>query len=134
MAIGLGAGAAELPEIPLLDRPIQIEIDAVKQLFDAGAALIIDARDREEYLEGHITGALNLIFDEVTAEPERMENLDPGARPIVVYCSGGTCEVSLDLAWELIAAGQSRVVVYVGGFDEWAAAGYPVTRGESAGA
>jgi len=133
MAIGLGGGDEELPTIPELDRPIQIELEAVKRLFDAGAAIIIDAREPDEYAAGHITGAVNLAFDEVTSAPERMERLEAAGRALVVYCSGGTCEVSLDLAWELLAAGQTRVVVYVGGFSEWAEAGYPVTAGEVTG-
>jgi 3-mercaptopyruvate sulfurtransferase SseA len=72
-------------------------------------------------------------FDEITAEPERMEQLDAGGRPIVVYCGGGTCEVSLSLAWELIAAGQSRVVVFMGGYAEWAEAGLQVVSGAPSG-
>jgi len=133
MAVGLGADVGELPEIPELDRPVEIHLEAVKQLFDAGAAVIIDAREREEFDAGHIAGALSMPFDEVTAEPERMENLSTGGKPIVAYCGGGTCEVSLGLAWELIAAGKTRVVVYVGGFSEWSEAGYPVEDGPSSG-
>lgn len=119
-------GYDELPEIPVLDRPVQIQLDAVKRLFDAGAALFVDARDFEDYAGGHIAGALNIPYDLATVEPERLQGLDSGGRPIVAYCGGGTCEVSLGLAEELIDAGQTRVVVYVGGYDEWAGAGYPV--------
>jgi rhodanese-related sulfurtransferase len=133
MAVGLGGGGVELPEIPELDRPVEIQLEAVKQLFDAGAAVFIDAREREEFADGHIAGALSMPFDEVTAEPERMENLMTGGRPIVAYCGGGLCEDSLGLAWELLAAGQTRVVVYVGGFSEWAEAGHPVDDGPASG-
>jgi rhodanese-related sulfurtransferase len=133
MAVGLGGGLADLPEVPELDRPVQIRMDAVKRLFDAGAVLIVDAREPDEYAAGHIAGALSMPFDEATAEPERLEGLDTGGRPIVTYCGGGTCEVSLGLAWELIAAGQTRVVVYVGGYGEWAEAGHPVEQGPRSG-
>lgn len=133
MAVGLGSAAADLPEIPELDRPVQIGLEAVKQLFDAGAAVFIDARGREEFDAGHIRGALSMPFDEVTAEPERMENLMTGGMPIVAYCGGGLCEDSLGLAWELLAAGQTRVVVYVGGFAEWMERGYPVADGPPSG-
>jgi rhodanese-related sulfurtransferase len=126
MAIPPGGGvAAGLPEIPALDRPIEIQLAAVKQLVDAGAALVVDAREPDEYAEGHIPGAVNLPFDEATSEPERLEGLPSGGRPIVVYCGGGSCELSLSLAWELIFAGHTRVTVYMGGFPEWVAAGYP---------
>ena len=126
MAIG---GGSDLPQIPDLERPIQIQLGAVKQLFDAGALLLIDAREREEYAEGHIPGSLSMPYDEVSSEPERLENLDAGGKAIAVYCGGGACELSLTLAWDLIAAGQKKVVVYMGGYPEWTAAGYPVEQG-----
>ena len=126
MAVG---GASDLPQIPDLERPIQIQIAAVKQLFDAGAVLLIDAREPEEYTRGHIPGALSMPYDEVSSEPERLENLAAGGKAIAVYCGGGACELSLTLAWDLISAGQKKVVVYMGGYPEWVAAGYPIEQG-----
>ena len=129
MAVGSAGGASDLPQIPELDRPIQIQLDAVKQLFDAGALVLVDAREPDEYAAGHIPGALSMPFDEATSEPERLEQLDSGGRAIVTYCGGGTCELSLSLAWELIYAGKTKVTVYMGGFPEWVEAGYPVDSG-----
>ena len=126
MAVG---GGNDLPQIPDLDRPIQIQLAAVKQLFDAGAVVLIDAREPEEYAEGHIPGALSMPYDEVSSEPERLESLAAGGNAIAVYCGGGACELSLNLAWDLISAGQKKVVVYMGGYPEWAAAGYPIEQG-----
>ena len=132
--MAVGGGAAALPEIPDLDRPVQIRLEAVKRLFDAGAALFVDAREPAEYASACIPGAVSLPYDEVTSEPERLAALDPGGRAIVVYCGGGACELSLELAWELIHNGQRRVAVYMGGFPEWMEAGYPVAPGLPAGA
>ena len=130
MAIPGGATqAAGLPQVPELDRPIEIQLDAVRQLVEAGAVVVVDAREPEEFAAGHIAGAISMPFDEVTSEPERMEELDTGGRPIVVYCGGGTCELSLSLAWELIYAGQKRVTVYMGGYPEWVAAGGAIGKG-----
>jgi rhodanese-related sulfurtransferase len=121
-----------VPEIPDLDRPVFVQISAVKRLFDADAALIIDAREPEEYAEGHIAGSVNLPFDDVITDPARLETLETGGRPIVVYCGGGTCEVSQQLGWELLRVGHRRVVVFQGGYPEWVAEGYPVSTGEGA--
>jgi rhodanese-related sulfurtransferase len=118
-----------LPQIPDLGRPVKIDLGAVKQLLDAGAALVIDAREPGEFAAGRIPGAISMPYDEVSSEPERLENLESGGKPIIVYCGGGRCELSLSLAWDLIHAGQSKVVVYEGGFPEWEAAGHPVERG-----
>src|SRR5262249_34311479 len=118
-----------LPEIPALDRPVKIDLDAAKRLVDAGAAVFTDARDAEEYAAGHIPGARSLPYDQGAADPARLESLDTGGKPIAGYCGGGSCELSLNLAYDLVAAGQSRVAVFMGGFTEWSAAGYPVSRG-----
>jgi len=119
-----------LPEIPDYGRPVQINIEAVKQLYDASAVVLVDAREAWEYDEGHIPGSISLPYEEAITDPVRLEALDTGGRPIVTYCGGGSCEVSLSLAQELIYAGHPRIAVYMGGFPEWITAGYPVEAGE----
>lgn len=132
MAIPPSAPGSGLPEIPELDRPVQIELPALKQLFDAGALVIVDARESGEYAAGHIPGAVNLPFDEAITDPTRLEALRAG-KPIVTYCGGGSCEQSLNLADELVQIGHRKVLVYMGGFPQWEAAGYPVQQGSDAG-
>jgi len=121
-----GTSPSRLPEIPALGRPVQIEIGALKQYVDAAAALVIDAREPGEYEAGHVPGAINLPYDEAVTDPARLESLDPGSRPIIVYCGGGTCELSLNMAYELNMAGHDKVAVYMGGFPEWESFGYAV--------
>lgn len=127
-----GAGAA-LPEIPAVGRPVRIELGALRAYFDAGAALIIDARDPQDYAEGHIRGAINLPYDEVISNPSLIETLQTGGLPIVTYCGGEGCEVSLGVAEELCVAGHRQVAVYVGGYPEWVGAGNPVERAAERG-
>jgi rhodanese-related sulfurtransferase len=127
-----GAAQAEpaLPAIPEMDRPMSMELATVKQFYDAGAAFLIDARETEEFVEGHIPGAVNLPYEEIQSDPGRLLTLDPGDKPIIAYCGGGACEVSITVADALIEAGYRRVLIYTGGFPEWERAGYPVARGE----
>ncbi len=119
-----------LPSIPDLGRPVQMQLPMVRRFHEAGGAVIVDVRDREEYRAGHIAGALSLPYDEAITDPERLERLDAGGKPIIVYCGGGTCETSMNMAFALIEAGKSRVLVYMGGFPEWQASGLPVERGD----
>ncbi len=129
LAVPAGAPESEgLPEIPDAGRPVQIEIGALKKYFDAKAAVIIDARDKEDFAEGHIAGAINIPYHEAISDPARLQALDTAGRPIITYCGGGTCEVSLTVAEELIYAGHNRIAVYTGGFSEWAEAGLPVGK------
>lgn len=120
---------APLPFIPDVDQPVQVKIGTVKLLFDAGAALFLDARDTDEYEAGHIPGAMRLSESDAASQPESVKNLPVRGRPIIAYCQGGDCEASLDLARNLVASGYRKVLVFTGGFPEWAAAGYPVEGG-----
>jgi rhodanese-related sulfurtransferase len=124
------ARPAALPFIPELDRPVQVRMATVKLFFDAGAALFLDARDPAEYEAGHIPGAMRLTAADLAAEPERAKTLPVAGRPIIVYCEGGECEASLEVARVLVEGGYRKVLVYSGGFPEWSATGYPVERGK----
>jgi len=119
-------GAANIPDV---GRPIQVQISKVKALFDAKAGTIIDAREPAEYADGHIPGAVNMPYDQVVTDPERLEKFDAGGKPIIVYCGGGTCELSMNLGFALVNAGQKKVLVYTGGWPEWSTSGYPVAKG-----
>ena len=63
------------------------------------------------------------------ADPDKVKKLDPAGRPIVVYCSGGDCELSMNLAKLMLENGKRKVLVYEGGFPEWQGAGMPVAKG-----
>ena len=125
-----GTAPTDLPTIPDVTGPLKVEMATFKKLYDAGAALVIDAREKEEYTDGHITGATSLPYNDAMAEPDKVKKLDPAGKPIVVYCSGGDCELSMDLAKLLVENGKRKVLVYEGGFPEWSGAGYAVTKGE----
>lgn len=124
-----GAASSGVPEIPDVGRPIQIQISKVKAFFDAKAAAIVDAREPDEYAQGHIPGAINLPYDQVITDPERLETFDPQGRPIIVYCGGGTCELSMNLGFALVNVGKKKVLVYMGGWPEWATSGNPIATG-----
>lgn len=133
---GLGAvGESGLPEIPDLDRPFSVELDIVRKFVDAKGALILDAREPDEFAAGHIPGAINVPYESAGSDPARLQALDPGGKPIIIYCGGGTCEVSMHLAETLIFQhGRRRVLVYMGGWPDWVKAGAPVEKGAGKGA
>ena len=120
----------DLPQIPEMDRPIQIQLPVVKKFFDAGGGFFVDAREPEEFDLGRIPGSVNLPFDTAVTDPALLESLETGGRPVIIYCGGGDCEVSLNLAWEILAAGHTRVTYFQGGYPAWVENGYPVEGGE----
>jgi rhodanese-related sulfurtransferase len=131
--LGLGSASAGSFAVPDVPRPLQIQLSRVKEFFDAHEATFVDAREAAEYTQGHIPGAVNLPYDEVVTDPARLEEFDPHGKPIIVYCGGGTCELSMNLGFALVDAGKKKVLVFMGGWPEWSAAGYPVTTGADAG-
>jgi len=66
-------------------------------------------------------------------DPVRLEAFDAGGKPIIIYCGGGTCELSMNLAFALVDAGKKKVLVFMGGWPEWQASGFPVATGAAAG-
>lgn len=98
-------------------------------MYEAKEATIIDARDPQEYADGHIPGAVNLPHETTVTDLDKLEKFDPKGKPIIVYCGGGTCEASLQLGYALIGAGKHKVLVFMGGWPEWLTSGNPVAKG-----
>jgi hypothetical protein len=66
------APIAEIP-FPEVER---VSPEAAKAAFDAGTAVFIDVRSREEYAANHIPGALSMPIGELA---DRLEELDSGS-------------------------------------------------------
>jgi rhodanese-related sulfurtransferase len=126
--------AGGVPHVPDHPGPIELEIGSLKKLYDADAALIVDGREAAEYAAGHIQGAINLPYDDALHDPDKVQRLDSGGRPIVLYCGGAQCEVSLELADLMIELEKRRVLVFKAGYSAWESAGYPIERGAPPGA
>jgi molybdopterin/thiamine biosynthesis adenylyltransferase/rhodanese-related sulfurtransferase len=97
-------------------------IDQVKERLANGQDyLLLDVREREEYREGHLAGAVSLPrgFLEIRAEQSAPDK----DRPIIAYCAGGTR--SLLAGKQLKAMGYQNVVSMAGGYSAWKGAGYP---------
>lgn len=86
-----------------------------------GLVTVIDVRPPEEYLQGHIAGALNIPLEKLTT---RLGEL-PRDREIVAYCRGPWCVLSFEAVARLRDAGiQARRLE--DGLPEWRRAGLPV--------
>ena len=118
-------------DIPESEDPIKVTLAQTKRFFDRGGVVILDARDPEEYAEGHIQGAISAPTDTKMGDIEWLQKMAKDPRPIICYCSGGDCELSIELATELTRTGHRRVLVFEEGFPAWQTAGYPVVEGTS---
>ena len=120
-AAGYADTGGELPEDA-------VSLERMKEIFDEGVAMIIDARAPGEYEKGHIPGSLNVPYDRL---PDYLETLEfvPKEELVVCYCRSLTCDFSDHLATELKLMGYEKVVVFTGGWDAWTEADYPAESG-----
>jgi len=116
-------------DIPTSEFPIEITLAEGKAFWDRGGLLVLDAREADEYGEGHIRGAELAPMDQVVGDLEWLDRMAAEPRPIMVYCGGGDCELSLDLAFAINESGHRRVLVLTDGYPAWEEAGYPVVKG-----
>lgn len=107
-----------------------LTIDQVKQALEQPDTVILDARSRKYYLEGHIPGALSFPAEEFYELIEPFRERVAELQPIIVYCGGYTCEDSPMLHDLLVSEGYADVKVFEAGFPAWQQAGLPIETGE----
>ena len=98
----------------------EVSVQETKDLLQKNGHILLDVREKDEYREGHLEGAVSLPrgFLELKVEitvPEK-------STPIIAYCAGGTR--SLLAAKALKEMGYQNVVSMAGGYGAWKTAGY----------
>ena len=105
---------------------MQVQEISVAELADRldASAVVVDVRQPDEYLGGHVPGAVLIPLNDV---PERFGEL-PTDREVLVVCrSGGRSYV----ASEFLVANGVRAVNVAGGTLAWIESGREVVEGES---
>jgi hydroxyacylglutathione hydrolase len=100
----------------------RISVRELSERLEAGSAVAVDVRSRDEWEAGHIPGVPNIFAGEIS---DRIPEL-PAGRPLVLHCQGGTR--SAIAASLLDARGVGEILDAPGGFAEWEREGLPVTR------
>ena len=102
------------------------EIDEVdparaRELIAESSPAIVDVREREEWDEGHLPGAVHVPRGHLES---RIESAAPDkSRPVLVYCAAGNR--SAFAAKTLEELGYEHVVSLAGGFTDWKRNGNP---------
>lgn len=107
---------------PHPDKPyVEISGDDAAWLVARGV-LVIDARRKKDYEQGHVAFARNISPWEGDADAKITALVNEGrdgAQPVVVYCSGGDCEDSHMLATRVYGGGFNNLLVYKDGWPDW---------------
>jgi len=95
--------------------------DVRQRTSNGGGFTLVDVREKEEYREGHLPGAVSVPRGFLDMRIE--ETVPDKNAPIVLYCAGGTR--SLLAGRTLKEMGYTNVVSMSGGFGGWKGAGHP---------
>ena len=99
----------------------EISVADAKKQAEAGAAILIDVREEEDWKEGHAHGAKHLSRGVIELEIE--DEIPDPKKPIICYCGGGSR--SALVAESLQKMGYENVRSLAGGFRAWKEAGLP---------
>ena len=118
-----------------------VTFEEVRELYNEsttqlGRYVFIDARKDEDFLAGHIPGAIQCDRLRLADYIDNVKAYAGGAEKVIVYCNGGTCDDSIFLCDELVNDGivlLPNILLYAGGWEDWKAKQGPsVTGRESA--
>ncbi len=101
-----------------------VGVDAAKAKIEAGAALLVDVREREEWQAGHIAGATHIPLGTLPTAASPL----PKDREMLVICRTGNR--SAKAQEKLAQAGFTHVTNVTGGMTAWAEHGLPTVTGE----
>ena len=129
-------GEAQLAELQVAraalleaaDQAEMIDRDTLLTRLRTGEAMLIDVRPHDEFLAGHLPGAVSIPLEELST---RLRELGK-EREVVAYCRGPYCMLSADAVHALARRGY-RARRLEDGVLEWRAAGRSIEVGESAG-
>src|SRR5919108_1033224 len=99
------------------------EVDAsrARDLLASDHPAVVDVRERDEWDEGHLPGAVHIPRGHLES---RIEGAVPDkSRPVLVYCASGNR--SAFAAGTLGELGYDHVVSLAGGFTDWKRNGFP---------
>ena len=114
----------EAREIIAFTEPKAITLEQAFTLFNKGVKFV-DARDEADFLAGRITNSINIPFDDFDNHKQKLELLFKD-NPLVIYCAGTDCDLSILLGNLLFEQGYKQVYVFFGGWLEWLNANYPI--------
>jgi len=118
-----GEAVYSIPDF--MTEPMMASLEFSKYFFDNKKAIFVDARESEEFELAHIAGAMNIPFDYYDEYMDYIDALNYDD-VFIIYCSGGECSLSLDLADVFFGdKAFENVFVFEGGLPAWQDAGYP---------
>jgi rhodanese-related sulfurtransferase len=105
-----------------------VDAEGVLELAEKNPELVIvDARIRQDRLQGYIEGSVSL--PDVDTNCESLAKIIPRkSTPVLFYCNGPKCGRSVHSSRNALDCGYASVYWYRGGFEEWKNKNYPYLK------
>ncbi|HJO81060.1 MAG: rhodanese-like domain-containing protein [SAR202 cluster bacterium] len=103
----------------------RLTLEEATEMYNDDDVVVVDVRRTDEYLEGHVKGAIFITVDDILA---RMDDL-PDDKKLLFICAAG---VRSGLACEMAAAmgvESERLYNIMPGTEPWIEAGHPTSYG-----
>jgi len=97
-------------EIQVMDR------DEYRKAISKGKVQLVDVRTKREFLSGHIKGAKNIDFFQVSAFESTFSKMKKDS-PLYIYCQSGNR--SRRAATKLVKLGFTKIYDLRGGYSAW---------------
>lgn len=91
--------------------------------------VVVDARAPEEYGLGHIPNSINVPIEGFEAAFKKDSPVLKKASLVIIYCSGGSCNTSHEVASLLQKKGLTKLAVFSDGLPGWMKAKLPIKTG-----
>jgi hydroxyacylglutathione hydrolase len=108
--------------MPLESLDLMTVTDLKEKVSEEEDWVVLDVRSRDEWVEGHIEGSLNIYVGLLEG---RVDEVPKGKR-VAVMCKSGTR--SSFASSILLRAGRANIHNVLGGMDAWKKAGYPMEK------
>jgi rhodanese-related sulfurtransferase len=112
--------ASTSPAMPADVGATFLTLEEAEGLFRLQSGLFIDSRHPDDFIAGHIRGAINVPLHDFDESHPILSILAPD-QMLIIYCDGEDCNSSVELAKLLRASGFSNVKVFFGGWKQWRA-------------
>ncbi len=136
LLLSLYAATANADERPVAPERIEGAIivsaeELIKLIFSNPDIILIDSRKHDEYVKGHIEGAINILNTKLTLPV--LQSVSPDTAAVLVfYCNGPRCLRSSNSASKALSWGYHNIFWFRGGWAEWHEKRFPVVTGNYA--
>lgn len=104
-------------------------LSAVKEI-KTGTGVLVDVRDREDFLSDHPDGAVNIPYHDLDVISFALNEIIPEGKIIYILCEGALCDMSARVAGKLSELGYRSIIIKQD-FAGWKKLNLPTDKGNN---